>query len=807
MFGCFLTICSVFSHIASRLFKSALPRKSVLLAIASSILILIGYWDILFPSARKTFISLSAETAGEICLCDVVVDGKNIPIAQVKVAENTGWLYREQYDNFMIWPKEDGDENCLTICLFASEIRLGFPFTPYAGSVTITSSAGDSETWDLSCPERPEGQPVEYADIPIDCRYVCTPLEFVLYGAGILSIIGFLCLILLNFSLRLPPLIILLMTHRLLFSIFPKVEPDKFTTSFLVLLIAASYLCLSTDRAHRLLKKYRTQGKTTVIVIIALYASLASFGQRFFLDGNTRMHFSAEGLFFVLAGMVWFIPVIYMLLFALELLASSCHSSPRPKRRRAFWMLLTILCLCQTIILWNFWPGGFPLDSIDLIHQAAGLRGIMDWHPAINAIFYRFILSICPHAGALVAVQLFFFALLCSEFLMLGYDYGISFKTLTILGVTFSLLPNQVIFGISPLKDYPYTLSLLWATYLLVRLALNPKELQRWQFFLALTLSLFLIYGFRHNGIMPFAALLLLFAWITFRYYPQVKLRLAAVSLSSILLISIYKGPVFALFHVSQDITMSPYFTMLSATASCVNKGLPLSKESTTIMESVLPLDQWATYYSRYHGRDPYYWGRGELAAEFPFAPSHITAREAFTVYLEALRKYPDVVIKDRLDGMDLLWDVRQPADGFNIKGFGTTVFSEEDLEVFEYFDFEPIEPGVSYYNHSFLSKIYRDMMNTAPNSVFDMLLWRSGTYLILLMILGLFWWGNRMECLLWATVPLLGQIAGLILVLCHQSYRFISAVQILTLALLFCSIFLRNGVKSCPHYEEQSGR
>lgn len=53
--------------------------------------------------------------------------------------------------------------------------------------------------------------------------------------------------------------------------------------------------------------------------------------------------------------------------------------------------------------------------------------------------------------------------------------------------------------------------------------------------------------------------------------------------------------------------------------------------------------------------------------------------------------------------------------------------------------------------NHSALSELYRGTMNTAANSVFDMLLWRSGAYLILLMTLGLFWWGNRMKCLFWA--------------------------------------------------------
>lgn len=220
-------------------------------------------------------------------------------------------------------------------------------------------------------------------------------------------------------------------------------------------------------------------------------------------------------------------------------------------------------------------------------------------------------------------------------------------------------------------------------------------------------------------------------------------------------------------------------------------------------MESVLPLDQWATYYNRYQGHDPYYWARGELANEFPFEPTKITAKDAFTVYLEALCRYPDVVIKDRLDGADLLWDVCQPSDSFNLKGFYSVVLTEED-KVEEYFDFGPMTPGKPYYNHSLLSEFYRSTMNTAVNSIFDILLWRSGAYLILLMTLGLYWWGNRMNRLPWAAVPLLGQIAGLVLVLYHQSYRYISVVQLLTLVLVFCTIVIQRAeAKEQPTAQE----
>lgn len=850
VFGCTFTVCVVIAHVVRRFYRSFSPI-TVLISIIAAVLILIRYEDIFFPSVQETFVTLTAETTGEICLCDIVVDGENIPVGQAQVVENSGWSYREQYDNFMIWPEENGVANHLTLRFFAGEVRLGFPYTPYAGSVTIMSSAGSHDTLDLRCPELSEGESVTYADFSMDCQRVYSPLEQLLYGTGILTIISFLFSFLIHAvglvwqrsqvreeillllrnrrnpdkqsqdnafqpdkdcqdfpvssatlrpGVKLTFLFVLCAAHYELFFTSSQIGSNTATVGFLTVLIAISYRCLTSALARCLLKKYKMPGTIAFVIIIALYASFASFGQRFFLDGNTRIHFSEKGLLILLSGTLWFIPIIYLFLFGLERLALSLKSktsSPRLYRHLAFWAMLTILCFIQTIILWNFWPGGFASDSIDILSQAAGIYNIASWHPPLNAILYRLILAICPKAGTIVAVQLFFFALLCTKFLMLGYDYGISFKVLAFLGILFNLLPNQVISGICPVKDYLYLLALLWETYLLIRLILNPKELLRWQFLLALSLAMFLIYGFRHNGIVPFAALLVLFIWITIRHFPQSKLRLVIVSLSSILMIAAYRGPIYSLLHVSQGAHMSPYITMLCAAASCINKGLPLSEESSAIMESVLPLEQWGTYYNRYAGHDPYYWGRGDLADKYPFDPTQITAKEAFRVYLEALCKYPDVVIKDRLDGTDLMWDVHRPTDSFNTKGFlDVTLSAENHLE--SYFDLSKIEYGVPYHNPSPLAGAYRTTVNTSIDSIWDILLWRSGIYLILLMILVLFWWRNQMKLFLWAAVPLLGEIAGLSLVMYHQSFRYVHSIQVLTLVLAFCSIFLHNAAADC---------
>ena len=117
--------------------------------------------------------------------------------------------------------------------------------------------------------------------------------------------------------------------YAFLFFTSDRIQPTHLTQGFLLLLTVASVWCF--NRKSERMEKYRTKGSRAAIGIIAVYASLASFAQRFFLDGNTRMHFSLPGLFYVLSGILWFIPVIRLMLFALEWLSARPRTLPKPE--------------------------------------------------------------------------------------------------------------------------------------------------------------------------------------------------------------------------------------------------------------------------------------------------------------------------------------------------------------------------------------------------------------------------------------------------------------------------------------------
>lgn len=530
-----------------------------------------------------------------------------------------------------------------------------------------------------------------------------------------------------------------------------KIQPTYFTRFFLLLLTAASFLCFC--RKDGCMEKYRTKGGCAAVGMIAVYASLVSFAQRFFLNGNTRMHFSLPGLFYVLSGILWFIPVVWLLLFALERLSSLPRTLPKAgSRKRALCVLLAALVLCQIFVLWAEWPGGFALDSVYQYRQAMGELPLSDDHPVLDTLLMRAVLTIIPHPAALTAVQLLLFSLVLCAFLMMGYDRGVPLPLLVILGCFFELMPNQALSWTNVLKDFPFTLALLWGTYLLLQLALDTPRSRKWPFYVCLALDIFLVSLLRHNGAAPAAAMVLLCIVLTVRRYEQVKLRALAAAMLAAVSFGVFKGPVMAALDVT-PVSLSPFTTLFCAVGSCVNKDLPLSEEADAILEKALPLENWRDYYARYYGHDFYYYQRPE--GSVPYTPTAVTASEIFRVYGEALRKYPDVVLKDRLDGCDILWDVTEPEDSFNAKSF-CLVYDRDWMEQFvDMADYYDADDGVLRdYRQNFFTKAYLRLTGTPRSSVLDILLWRTGAYLIAFWVLPLFWRRNGMQRFRWAAVP-----------------------------------------------------
>ena len=582
--------------------------------------------------------------------------------------------------------------------------------------------------------------------------------------------------------------------------ISPYISPAPSVLLFLGAMSAAAYAVAKRGLKTDALKPYVQGKKTVLLVLVCLYASFASFGYRLFLAG-AYMNFSIDRLIYLILGAIWFFPVIIMLLAILEW-AGSRYTVPRVinsetgKKRGGLRVGLIsgfIFLLCISIGYIGFYPGGFPWDANEQFTQA--ITGTYNnWHPVVHTLIIKLFLTILNKPGFVVFAQIVLLAMLVGRVAIIPYGFGVKPAAIYICSAIFALLPNQAMTNISPLKDFMFSYALLWGTVLLFELAMDIAKIHKIRYMAELIVCMYLIKELRHNGIIPLEFICVLLIVLTVKYWKQVKLKATVCIALSIALIGITEGPVFKMLNVIPN-AVSPYVTMFCAVGSCINKGKTLSDETMKKLEKVMSVEDWAQYYGRFVGHDHYIWREGETRA---MDLSQFSAREAFSIYLEALLKYPDIVIKDRLDGMNIMWDVTQPddEDSFNYRTF-TMIVVDDSIGL----DVEGVSNGQYYYIHNDITDAYYGLSAFAlpgertEDQLSDMLLWRSGAYLIFFTILALFWIKNRLHRMWWATMPFLGNIAAMMLVLYHQSFRYVYFIQLLVVALALMTFYMHTNI------------
>lgn len=564
----------------------------------------------------------------------------------------------------------------------------------------------------------------------------------------------------------------------------PWIRPANSVLIFLAAFCAAVGWALPRALGCADMAGYRRGGMPVGLCAVAVYASFASFGYRLFLSGE-RMAFSAWRLLALMAGAAWFAPVVIVLLYLLERVCRAMARRERPGEkalRRDFWLIWGAALACQAAVIACFWPGGYPLDSVMQLYQANGLIPLNDWHPVIHTLLHRFFLAVCGRPEFLVIVQGAAFTLVVARAALTARRFGARLRTVLAGTAAFCLLPNQALSNISLLKDFPFTYALVWGILLLCELGMDASRLRKAGYILQLAVCMFLIGTLRHNGALPMLFMAGALAVLTVRHWRAVKARGLVCALCAILLFAGYKGPLLKALGAEAN-TLSPYTTMFCAVGAVLHNGESLSPQSMRKVEAEMPLEEWKTLYSRFEGRDRYAWyGANQFLLDgFSF-------RDAFQIYLEALFRFPGTVVKDRLDGTNLLWDVTQPDESFNTDYSDHTLFAPE-------VGLRYCEAGEKYQNPSAPARAYRFTAafafpgEQAHDQLSNMLLWRSGAYVILLFTLVLFWRKNRLHGPGLASAPLWGNLAAMLLALCHQSFRYVYFVQVSVVCLALITI------------------
>lgn len=337
------------------------------------------------------------------------------------------------------------------------------------------------------------------------------------------------------------------------------------------------------------MQKYKKRKVLLAICATGFYSSFASFAYRLFLTGDTRPTFSWQAGLCLMLGAIYFLPVVWGLLYTVEILSDKVQNGKYVPRKRDFWILFAVLLLCEIFVLCAFWPGGYSSDVMSVLGQAKGNAGLDDWQPVLYTLIFRAAMWIIPTPAIVFVLRAVCFVCLNTVILMLGRKKNIPLVLLCIIGAVFELLPNQVLQIVGSDKDFLYTMALLWGCYLLFLLIDQKSVLEKRWYKISIPLDLFFIAGLRHNGIMPVLFIFIFGVAVTIRHWKKLKTALIIPVMVGIIAVGIFKGPIYNALNVYPN-RASTYTTMVCAVASCINKDLPLSEKTTKIMETVMPL-------------------------------------------------------------------------------------------------------------------------------------------------------------------------------------------------------------------------
>ena len=429
----------------------------------------------------------------------------------------------------------------------------------------------------------------------------------------------------------------------------------------------------------------------------------------------------------------------------------------------------SFIIFIPVILIFN--SGNITADSLDQYQQAHSMIPLSDHHPVVHTFLESFLYHIVDSTMFIAICQVLIFSLVMARAAIYLKKRGMADKEIYLFLSLNVLWPPTLVNIVTLWKDIWFSVFLLWLVILLTELVDDiigffNRKMQ----VLELFISLCGVSTFRHNGIMILVGMILIFIIIALkkRFY-------------KILPICLLLG-VFVLGGKRIIIKNCDIIPNGSVASVVLFHGLayeqylnePLLFETQQYMDSILPSDVVKKEYYSYSA-NPYMYG--EIPTEYntmnKFRNSDL--KEVLQFYIKEFLKKPFLIIKDRLYGTDLLWNVFRPKDAYNYMYAA---------------DVQDNEFGIERIHTPYEKKMQRILKITES---YEPLFWRGGVYVDLLVILVLSEILKKRYRTLVIVAPIILNIGSLFLSMAWQDYRYVWFLM-LVVPFLYGRLYLLDG-------------
>lgn len=544
-------------------------------------------------------------------------------------------------------------------------------------------------------------------------------------------------------------------------------------------------------RRPQMLQKYFHIPAQIAVAFLSVYFTFALTGDRLFITGK-RMKLTGDTISCFVLLTVVLCPIIYAILGIFEyMIAKAKKMESRCDKKKNFCtgLVFFLLFACiELICSLGFYPASMTSDGMNHWLQGIGYQKLNNAHPLFYALLIRLLSKIAFTPYVCVVFQILFYAFITSKWLLFLYKKGVPFKVLVLFDAFITLLPNNYLTLTLISKNPMFAILNLWILIQLVYLLDDPQKCVRgigWNVETAIALSS--LYLVRYNSFLAVWAVAVVIILITCFYYQFIQWRALPTLAGTLAIILFVQGPLYSNF----DITYAVYSTLKNKNgefqppltmvySSLLINEVEAPEDIKEIMESVLPKKE---YYSRHA---PY---NSDIMAFGKPGPNYgdQTTREGIAIYLRLLSLYPDIVIQERLQGTDLLWNIFQNQAHYTTS-WTYAVGTDESFLLNLFPDTDLNRLGLSIHRPNSITNLLCEFSSFIERQpLLDTFIWRNGIYIVLMLVFAFVLVVHHHINYLLLCIPSIASLITLLLVIGWQIYNYIYFFPMAVIAFITC--------------------
>lgn len=775
----------------TKISRVILPALALLLVLISLSCLIFGNYSSLFREYVPKTITLTNEgadpagRASELWL-SVMLDGSAIPPEELlsESTENSGWTSR---DGYLL---STGFGDTLTVSVDASsDLVLCFDSHVYAGRVKIVTESIE-ETYNIYSETATKTEITPWKQAVFTHNWTM----LILVGILITSVwILISMLFIKNKGTGFLPAFLLAWVGCTAFAW----HADHLNGTFCIILIvsAGSAFVLYRHPVSET-EKYKHGLLSVLVCLLAFYFSFALAGNGLFLM-ESRMTVTYDTVSYLILFCIMLHPVTLGIVVILDLLMHKAEGLTQREKTAKIWRI-GLLCggivwVVNIFFSLGFYPATMTQDGITHWLQSQAYSAFTDDNPVIYSLLIRWLSYIAPTQYTYVIFQISLFSFVVGKLFAYLYEKGVHVWLLVLSSFFVAFAPNVFITMTLMSKNPLFSILNVWVIILLSQLMDDPKRRTHSIFWLSeMTVAMTGLYLIRKNNFPGYYLIIAFFIYQTIHLYRKAGLRLIGVSVLSLIMVWAINNPLYAQYEIYHiDGSSFPYTPIVTPFASAAVNDLELPDDILEDMDQIIPLEQWDDRYNPYHS-DVFAWG--DPLPNY----KNMTPTKAMKNYLRLLAMYPDVVIKDRLDGVESIWNIFPCTAGraYNERfHYGININMPTEL-LPEYL--QNTEPTIkaSYFKENLISKIAFAISSICEkNPMFDAVIWRNGIYIVLVLSMFVVLWARKRTMMIWIFLPTLAIFATLIFVIGWQLYQYIFFFPMAAVAFTACALVSNRAV------------